>query len=233
MKHSAASIACALLALDGEGLKGAVLKGSGGPAQENFIAAFREMQRERKLFRLPPHVGADRLTGSIDIAATLKSGKPSYDKGLIAEADGGVLLLTSAERLEPGKAAILASAMDHGTSRFTLIACDEGIEDEHCPVILTERLAFHIVLKDEDEVVPMDLAPARRLLPRVSVPDSVAEGLCQTALALLHCLDKTDVDDFGAAHDWAAGDGRERRMASLRRRCSRAGSASQSLDQTR
>lgn len=184
MKHSAASIACALLALDGEGLKGAVLKGPGGPAQENFIAGFREMQRERKLFRLPPHVWADRLTGSIDIAATLKSGKPSYDKGLIAEADGGVLLLTSAERLEPGKAALLASAMDHGTSRFTLIACDEGIEDEHCPVILTERLAFHILLKDEDEVEPMDLAPARRLLPRVSVPDEVTDGLCQTALAL-------------------------------------------------
>jgi magnesium chelatase subunit D len=181
---SAAALACALLALDGEGLKGAVLKGPGGPARDSFIDAFRQMNGERKLFRLPPHAGADRITGGIDIAATLKSGKPSYDKGLIAEADGGALLLTSAERLDAGKAALLAAAMDNDTFRFTVIACDEGIEDERCPVILSERLAFTILLDDEAEIHPVDLAAPRRLLPRVSVPDHVTEGLCQTALAL-------------------------------------------------
>ncbi len=184
MTGSAAALACALLALDGEGLKGAVLKGPGGPARDSFIDAFRQMNGERKLFRLPPHAGADRITGGIDIAATLKSGKPSYDKGLIAEADGGALLLTSAERLDAGKAALLAAAMDSGGSRFTVIACDEGIEDERCAVILSERVAFTILLDDEAEIHPIDLAQARRLLPRVSVPDQVTEGLCQTALAL-------------------------------------------------
>jgi magnesium chelatase subunit D len=180
----AAAIACALLALDGEGLSGAVLKGPGGPAQEAFIDAFRHMLRERTFFRLPPHVGLDRLTGSIDVAATLKSGTPHYDKGLIAEADGGVLLLTSAERLTADKAALIAAAMDTGTSRFLVLACDEGIEDERLPVILSERLAFHIVLDQDATIDPMDLAPARALLPHVTVPDHITEGLCQTALAL-------------------------------------------------
>jgi magnesium chelatase subunit D len=180
----AAAIACALLALDGEGLNGAVLKGPGGPAQDSFIDALRHMLRERTFFRLPPHVGTDRLTGSIDVAATLKSGTPHYDKGLIAEADGGVMLLTSAERLTPDKAALIAAAMDTGTSRFIVIACDEGIEDERLPVILSERLAFHIVLDQNATIDPMDLAPAKALLPHVTVPDHITDGLCQTALAL-------------------------------------------------
>lgn len=209
MTRSAASIACALLALDGEGLKGAVLKGPGGPARDSFIDAFRHMSGERNLFRLPPHAGADRLSGGIDIAATLKSGKPHYDKGLIAEANGGSLLLTSAERLDAGKAALLAAAMDSGTSRFTVIACDEGIEDERCPVILSERLAFSILLDDEAEIHPIDLAPARRLLPRVSVPDLVTEGLCQTALALGIASHRPAIMALRAARAAAALAGRE------------------------
>jgi magnesium chelatase subunit D len=175
----------ALLALDGEGLGGAVLKGPGGPAQEAFTAAFRDMVRERRIFRLPPHVGADRLTGSIDVAETLRTGTPRYDRGLIAEADGGVLLLTSAERLTPDKAALLAAAMDTGPPHFIILALDEGIDDEHLPAILSERLAFHVDLSGfPAEIAATGLAAARRLLPRVRVPDRVTEGLCETALAL-------------------------------------------------
>ena len=129
-----AATALALLALDGEALKGAVLKGPGGPARDGWIATFRDLLRERRFFRVPPHVGTDRLTGSIDVAATLRTGTPRHDKGLIAEADGGILLLTSAERLGADKAALLAAAMDEGHSRFSIIACDEGIEDERLPV---------------------------------------------------------------------------------------------------
>jgi magnesium chelatase subunit D len=180
----AAALACALLALDCEGLKGAVLKGPGGPARDTFVAAFRHMLRERTFHRLPPHVGVDRLTGSIDVAETLRTGTPRYDRGLIAEAHGGVMLLTSAERLTPDKAALLAAAMDEGSSSFAILALDEGIDDEHAPTILSERLAFHIDLSHADEMAPMELAAARALLPRVIVPDRVTEGLCQTALAL-------------------------------------------------
>lgn len=182
-----AAIACALLAVDCDGLKGAVLKSPGGPARDGWIAAFRGMLHDRKFFRLPPHVGTDRLTGGIDVAATLRSGTPCHDKGLIAEAQGGVMLLTSAERLGADKAALLAPALDLGSSSFTIIACDEGIDDEHVPSILSERLGLLIDLRDCDtapELEGFDPEPARRMLPFVTVPDAIIEGLCQTALAL-------------------------------------------------
>jgi magnesium chelatase subunit D len=177
------AVACALLALDPEGLKGAVLKGPGGPAQEAFVDALRDMLRERTFFRVPPHVGSDRLTGSLDVAETLRTGTPRHDKGLIAEAHGGILLLTSAERLSADKAALLAAALDEGPSRFAVLALDEGLEDEATPAILSERLSFRIPLSEE-VIDPIDLAAARVRLPQVSVPDHVTEGLCQTALAL-------------------------------------------------
>jgi magnesium chelatase subunit D len=177
------AIACALLALDPQGLKGAVLKGPGGPAQESFVDALRDMLRERRFFRVPPHVGADRLTGSLDVAETLRTGTPRHDKGLIAEAHGGVLLLASAERLSADKAALLAAALDEGPSHFAILALDEGIDDEATPTILSERLAFRIP-SSEEVIDPIDLTTARALLPHVTVPDHVTEGLCQTALAL-------------------------------------------------
>ena len=203
-----ASIVCALLALDCEGLKGAVLKGPGGPAQDAFIQAFRDTLRERTIFRLPPHAGIDRLAGSLDIAETLRTGMPCHDRGLLAEADGGVLLLTSAERLPAEKAALIAAQLDDGPSRFAVIVLDEGLDDEAAPAILRERIAFHINTGAFDEVAPADLHAARRLLPGVSVPGHIAEGLCQTALALGIASLRPAVMALRAARAAAAIDGR-------------------------
>ena len=160
---------------------------------------------------MPPHIGSDRLTGSIDVAATLRTGTPCYDKGLIAEADGGILLLTSAERLAPDKAALLAAAMDEGTSSFGLLASDEGIDDERIPTILSERVAFLIDLRDcgeAPELASLDLASARRLLADVAIPDLITEGLCQTALALGIASLRPAVMALRAARAAAAIDGR-------------------------
>ena len=208
MMAQEASIVCALLALDCEGLKGAVLKGPGGPAQDAFIQAFRDTLRERTIFRLPPHAGIDRLAGSLDIAETLRTGMPCHDKGLLAEADGGVLLLTSAERLPAEKAALIAAQLDDGPSRFAVIVLDEGLDDEAAPAILRERIAFHINTGAFDAVAPADLHAARRLLPSVSVPGHIAEGLCQTALALGIASLRPAVMALRAARAAAAIDGR-------------------------
>ena len=208
MTAEEASIACALLALDCDGLKGAVLKGPGGPAQDAFVQAFRDMLRERTIFRLPPHAGTDRLTGSLDIAETLRTGTPCRDRGLLAEADGGVLLLTSAERLPAEKAALIAAHLDGGPSRFAVLVLDEGVDEEGAPAILRERLAFHIGTGAFDAIMPVDLAAARRLLPGVSVPGHVAEGLCQTALALGIASLRPAVMALRAARAAAAIDGR-------------------------
>ena len=98
-----------------------------------------------------------------------------------------MLLLTSAERLGADKAALLAAAMDEGPSRFSIIACDEGIEDERLPVDPVGALGLPASTFGCDaapELDGLDLEPARRLLPHVTVPDHITEGLCQTALAL-------------------------------------------------
>jgi magnesium chelatase subunit D len=206
-----AAIACALLALDGEGLKGAVLKGPGGPVRDGWISAFRTLLPDRKFFRVPPHIGSDRLTGSIDVAATLRTGKPCFDKGLIAEADGAVLLLPSAERFGPDKAALLAAAMDERSSSFCVLACDEGIDEERVPTIFSERVGLLIDLRDcgvAPDLASIDLSAAHYLLPDVAIPDHITEGLCQTALALGIPSLRPAVMALRAARGLAALDGR-------------------------
>ncbi len=190
-----AGLACVLLAIDPSGLGGAVLRGPGGPAQDGWIATFRQLSDVRRIMRVPPHVGADRLLGGIDVAATLKRGKPHHEKGLLAEADGATLLLPSAERLAADKAAFIAAAMDQGEvsgpggthpSRFSLIVLDEGQDtEEAAPRVLSERAAFLIDMTGLQpvEVTDADLAAARLNLPLVRLTDDVAQALCSTALA--------------------------------------------------
>ena len=50
--------------------------------------------------------------GGLDLAATLQAGRPVAQKGLLAEADGGVVVLAMAERIEPGTAARLCAVLD-------------------------------------------------------------------------------------------------------------------------
>ncbi|MCA3555523.1 magnesium chelatase subunit D [Aestuariivirga sp.] len=197
---SEAALACALLALDPEGLKGAVIRGQA----DAFLAHLRQLA-QRKLHRVPPHIGVDRLTGSLDIAATLKSGMPVFDTGLLVGGDG-VLLLTSAERLSPDKAALIAAAMDGGAA-FTVIAHDEGIDDERAPPVLVERVAFLLEVKTY-EPLDIGIASARALLAHVSIPDRITEGLCQTALALGLASIRPAIMALRAARAIAALDGR-------------------------
>lgn len=197
---SEAALACALLALDPQGLKGAVVRGHA----DAFLAALKHLS-QRKLHRVPPHIGIDRLTGSIDVAATLQSGAPVHDRGLLAEADC-LLLLTSAERLPLDKAALVAAAMDQGAP-FTVIAHDEGIDDERAPLILAERVAFLLEV-GRYEPLDLDIAAARERLSCVTIPDRITEGLCQTALALGLTSIRPAVMALRAARAAAALDGR-------------------------
>ena len=64
--------------------------------------------------RVPLNAGDDRLLGGLDLAATLQAGHLIEQKGLLSEADGGVIVLPMAERIEPGAAARLRAASDEG-----------------------------------------------------------------------------------------------------------------------
>ena len=185
MSLADAAIACALAATDPRGLKGAVLRGPGDPLRESWIEAFLALSGHPKSLRVPPHISPDRLTGGIDVAATLRSGTAQHDKGLLAEAGSGMLLLGSAERLPPEKAAFIAAALDEGAA-FGVVALDEGIDDEHMPSLLSDRIAFQLELRGGGPLglEGLDIEAARSRLPYTEVPPAIIEGLCQTAQAL-------------------------------------------------
>jgi magnesium chelatase subunit D len=181
--------------------------------------------------RVPLHINADRLIGGLDLSATLQSGRPVAQSGLLAEADGGIVLLTMAERLAPATAAQVAAVLDTQTvvmerdglsvqraSRLGVVALDEGIgDDERTPPRLLERLGFHLSLEDGSrnaeteacaEWTRADVLAARSLLHAVRVADEVTEALCAAALALGVASVRAPMLAVRAARASAALDGR-------------------------
>ncbi|MDE3748652.1 magnesium chelatase subunit D [Methylobacterium radiotolerans] len=147
-----ARLAARLLAADPHGLGGAVLRASPGPVRERWLEILRAaLPPGTPWRRLPPGIGDDGLLGGLDLAATLAAGRPVARAGLLAEADGGIVLVPMAERLPPGTASRLAATLDTGTvsdrrARFGLILLDEGVADETVAEALADRLAFRIDL---------------------------------------------------------------------------------------
>lgn len=184
-----AALAGTLLALDPAGLKGAVLRAGPGPVREVWLAQFRALAPpDAPWRRLPSAIADERLLGGLDLAASLAAGKPVAQAGLLAEADGGVLLAPMAERLEPGTAARLAACLDTGRiraaregfaferpARFALLALDESeCEEAGPPAALAERLAFQLDLSGLSHreaqawpTAPATMAPARARLARL------------------------------------------------------------------
>ena len=64
----------------------------------------------------------DRLLGGLDLAATLRAGRPMPQRGLLAEADGGVLVLAMAERLAAGTPPALRRRWIPARSRWSATA---------------------------------------------------------------------------------------------------------------
>ncbi|MFN7387982.1 hypothetical protein, partial [Brevundimonas sp.] len=99
-----AMLAAALLAVD-PGLGGAAIRAGPGPVRDAWLTGLRGLLApDRPWKRLPPGIGDDRLLGGLDLAAALGSGTRVLQKGVLVEADGGVLVAPMAERLEGGVA---------------------------------------------------------------------------------------------------------------------------------
>jgi magnesium chelatase subunit D len=137
----------------------------------------------------------------------LHAGKPVAQKGVLAQSDGGLVLLAMAERLSVGTAARLAAVLDthevaierdglaiRRPARLGVIALDEGAgDDEKLPAALLDRMVFHLALDgrgdpndEQDEITwPVeDVTNARGLLPRVIASDETLQALCAAAQAL-------------------------------------------------
>jgi magnesium chelatase subunit D len=204
--------AAALFAVDPIGTGGVALRALAGPQRERWLRWLRDaLPADVPWRRVPLNIHDARLLGGLDLAATLRAGRPVAQKGLLAEADGGVLLLAMAERLPPGTAARLAAVLDtqevamerdglalREPARLGVVALDEGMaDDEQMPAALRDRLAFSLSLPDaageswghgraHDPVdgLRAEVQAARALLPTVTVSDELLQALCAASLAL-------------------------------------------------
>ena len=203
-----AALVAALFAVDPVGLGGVALRSGAGVARDQWLARLHALLPEGTPWRrVPLHINDDRLLGGLDLSATLQAGRPVAQRGLLAEADGGVVLLAMAERVSASAAASIAAVIDtrelvaerHGVglrsaSRIGVIALDEGIaDDEQMPTRLRERLAFHLALSpapmaegaDDDLLFSRDdVIAAREKFAGIRIGDPVVDGLCAASLAL-------------------------------------------------
>lgn len=196
--------AVSLLAVDPVGAGGVSLRSPPGLVRDRWLALLRAvLPPPAPLRKVPLGIAEGRLLGGLDLGATLRAGRPAAERGILAEADGGVVLLAMAERLPAATAARIAAVLDSGevamsrdgtalrsAARIGVVALDEGIEDERTPAALLDRLAFHVDLPglpaDAGEPLPGPdaIAAARVLLPSVQTDDAVLEALCATAMTL-------------------------------------------------
>ncbi len=201
-----ALLAAALFAIDPAAMVGIVIKSRSGPVRDLWFATLQSfIKAGTSIRRVPSNADAGRLIGGLDLAATLNAGRPIADRGLLAESDGGIVVMPSSERAERQTIAHVAAAIDRGgvalerdgfrmllPTRFGVIAFDEGIaDDEVTASALTDRLAFVVRLQAmsiRDAAVPAQISAAvvsaRGSLSSIEISDDQIEGLCAVSLAL-------------------------------------------------
>lgn len=178
--------ALACLAIDPGGIKGLWLRARTGPVRDRVTAALSAIPLPPR--RLHPTITDDALFGGLDLAATLATGQPVVQAGLLAQP--ATLTLTMAERCPAGLAARLATALD--SPAHTLIALDEGAEgDETLPPALADRLSLFLDLTDIALGDSRDIAPnpdrlneARTRLPQIALSTDQLDALTRAAAEL-------------------------------------------------
>jgi magnesium chelatase subunit D len=226
---SRAKLAADAFALDWLGW-GVVVRSGPGPARDAWLQRLRAaLPPEVTMRRIPASISDDRLIGGLDIGATIRSGRAVAEPGVLALADGGVLVLAMAERASSQVAARLAAALDSdkfAIERATLacpskggvglVALDEGCDDNEAPpAILLERCGYIVDLSDvgfrdiegEDDQ-KLDLEAARARVDLVSTdPDGVAALVAVAARMGISSL-RAPLMALRAARAIAALDGR-------------------------
>jgi magnesium chelatase subunit D len=199
-----AALAAALVAIDPSGLGGVVVRAGPGAVRDRWTQMTRSLlPADTPVRRIPLNIEDDRLLGGLDLPASLAAGRPVAQSGILAQSDGGVVILAMAERIEPTAAARIATALDRGevaverdgltlrlAARIGVIAFDEGVApEERPPQALLDRLAFHLDLSlvgARDAVGeltdPAEIARARAGLAQIAPADhAVVEALCMAA----------------------------------------------------
>lgn len=226
-----ACLAALLLAVDPAGLGGAWVTAPAGPERDAWLDFLKERLPEGAPWRrMPSGIADDRLLGGLDLTATLSAGRPVVQRGLLADCDGGALIVPMAERMDLGTAAKLCAVLDAGAvamerdglaerhpTRFATVLLDERIEDEAPPPEgLRDRLAFALTLgtggEDQSplfaDVGRETVLAARARLEDVADDDAMLEAICGAAFAFGVASARAAILALRAARAAAALDGR-------------------------
>lgn len=189
--------AAALIALLGHALGGIHLRAPPGPVRDYWLDRVRELSRQSVLRKIPANVPEARLLGGTDLSATLEWGKPVAETGMLAECDQRIVIAAMAERMPRNTVHHLCAALDEGqlriardgiidtaVTRLTLIANDEGNEEETIHPALADRLGVTVNLDiigihdTEDETFTADdIDRARALFKRVAITQEQVQAL--------------------------------------------------------
>jgi magnesium chelatase subunit D len=201
-----AALVASLFAVDPEGLGGVCLRSLPQPARDQWLQLLRELLPLQQAWRRAPcNISDDRLLGGLDLTATLNAGRVIAARGILSEADGGIVIMSMAERLTGHTCACLSAVIDSGavlldrdgvarrfSARVAIVALDESVAEDECvPHGLLDRLAFLVDLSGLDTrsmLVPHhereQILAARRLIPRIQADAAVITAICGAALAL-------------------------------------------------
>jgi magnesium chelatase subunit D len=192
-----AALAATLLALDAS-LGGMVVRGDGASVLEQLAGTI-------SVRRMPAHIDRERLLGGLDLSATLATGRPVKQSGLLEESSGGAVIVPMAERIETDIAGVLCAALDAGDVRVVLL--DSGMGDEMIPAALLERVAFIV-----DDSSPRVAGVTRTVNPvrgDVHVCDEYMRAIATAAAALGVLSPRASLFTLRTAKGLAAIDQRE------------------------
>ena len=204
-----ALLAAALFARNPTRFGGIKIAASAGPVRDRYLDFLKYCLGPEFLSRkLPLNIADDRLFGGLDLSATLQAGRPIFNRGLLAEVNGGLLIVPMAERLSRGLAARIAAVMDRrrvcvqregfateSAADFGIVLLDERVaDDEQVPAELVDRITFQVDLEGfsyrslEDAIGLFEVGLRDDGMPVQADPseldDGIIHALCTTAMAL-------------------------------------------------
>ena len=196
--------AAALVNLIGDRVGGVHLRASPGPVRDYWLDRVESFSEQSHLRKIPANIPEARLLGGIDLAATLQQGKPIAETGMLGECHERIVIAAMAERLPRNTVHHLCVALDDGqlsiardgidtltAARITLIAADEGTEEEFIHGALSDRLGITVNLQpigihgvDDDIFDRGQIERARACLDEVMLTEEHRIAIATLSLTL-------------------------------------------------
>ena len=198
-----AELAAALVAVLRHKAGGIRVCAQPGPVRDYWLALLDSFT-ETPARRVPSNTPTERLLGGMDITESMRYGKPVLAQGVLAECHQRVVALSMAERLpkeftghwcaalDTGEVHIARDGISHTSpASITVIALDEGIDEESPPAGLIERLGLSIALDeisircvDDSRYARSDILSAQSRLSHTTVPDDDLTRLAELAASM-------------------------------------------------